>query len=176
MNTERTPNEDYKNKTYPCKRCGANTVAKPKPDDTISEIHGYKLYCMDCGCFVGWSGVKKEIVKNGERQFSSQWRPSHVGVDYCQICLRNATELGQSEKLEPHHIIEISNGGKDDLENIMWLCSCCHRLVHHQRTYLQKHLRHHIEAYKAIQAVKAENDSLYHQIIEAYRKARASNE
>jgi len=171
----RLPNEDYKQKTYPCKQCDANVVADRNIDDPASDIHGYKLYCVDCGSFVGWSGCKKDIKKNGERQFSSQWTAKSVGIDYCQICLRNKTDLGQSERVEPHHIIEISEGGEDSRKNIMWLCTCCHRLVHHQRTYLQKHFSHQREAYRAIQIVKQEDPDIYSRIIELYRQSRGNH-
>ena len=167
------PNEDYKNKTYPCAHCGVNTVANRKDKDPISEVHGYKLYCMDCGNFIAWSGYKKEITKNGERQFSTQWNAKRAGIDYCQICLRNKTDLGRSEKIETHHIIQICDGGEDELKNIMFLCTACHALVHHQRTYLQRHLKSHVEAYKTIQAIKKSSPDVFKTIVEAYQQMRS---
>lgn len=172
----RIPDEDYGSRTYPCKKCKAKVPAAPKPEDPIHEIHGYKLYCMDCGTFVGWSGAKKEIVRDGERKFSSQWTPKKMGLDYCQICLRHHTSLGLTERIEIHHIIPVKEGGEDTRENIMCLCTFCHRLVHQQRTYIRDHLTAHAEAYKAIQTVKAEKPDLYNAIVQAYKKSRAANE
>jgi hypothetical protein len=46
--------------------------------------------------------------------------------------------------LTSHHVQEINEGGPDVPENIWVLCSSCHRLVHHQRTYLNEHVKSHI--------------------------------
>ncbi|MGM0377047.1 MAG: HNH endonuclease [Bacteroidota bacterium] len=173
---EKVPNEDYRHKTYPCSHCGVNTVAAPKDYDPIHQIHGYKLHCMDCGNFIGWSGYKKEIIKNGERQFSSQWPAKRAGIDYCQICLRNKTSLGKTEKIETHHIIQICDGGEDELMNIMFLCTACHAFVHHQRTYLQRHLKPQAEAYRAIQVVKEKDPGVYQKFLEIYRGSKVKHD
>lgn len=39
----------------------------------------------------------------------------------CQICLRPKTNI------EAHHIIPLSEGGKDRLANLITLCVDCHR-------------------------------------------------
>jgi 5-methylcytosine-specific restriction endonuclease McrA len=32
--------------------------------------------------------------------------------------------------VHPHHVIYRSQGGKDELSNLLTLCACCHRAVH----------------------------------------------
>ncbi len=172
---EREPNEDYRNKTYPCSNCGVNIVAAPKQNELIHEIHGYKLYCMDCGKFVAWSGYKKPIVKKGERQFSSQWSAKRAGINYCQACMRDTDNLGNYEQIETHHIVQICDGGEDELSNLMFLCTACHNLIHHQRTYLNRHTKKHREAYKALMLAKKHEPSLYKQVVTLYKKAVADN-
>ena len=169
------PNEDYRKKTYPCPECKVNTVAAPKKDEPLSPIHGYKLYCLDCGKFIAWSGYKKQIAQNGERKFSSQWSAKRVGIDYCQICLRYKDDLGRSEHIETHHIIQVCDGGEDELDNLMFLCTACHNLVHYQRTYLNRHLRPLFEAYKALKLIKKHDPSLHNQVVTIYKKAKVNN-
>lgn len=172
---ERLPNEDYRHKTYPCHKCGVNTIAAPKEGESIHPIHGFKLYCMDCEAFVAWSGYKKPIARGGERKFSSQWTAKRVGIDYCQICLRDKADLGRAERIETHHIIQVCDGGEDELSNLMFLCTACHTLVHHQRTYLQRHLRRHFEAYKAIRLVRRHDPALHQQVVNIYKAGMVEN-
>lgn len=50
------------------------------------------------------------------------------------------TEMLGDGTLEIHHKIPVSEGGSDTPENILVLCTADHKMVHHQRTYLNKHL------------------------------------
>lgn len=52
------------------------------------------------------------------------------------MCLRLEAELPATQDLDGHHVVEYSAGGTDDRTNVWILCTSCHRLVHHQRTYL----------------------------------------
>jgi len=172
MTEKRIPSLDFRDKKYNCNQCQVKVAAIHKNES--SELHGYKLYCKICGNFVGWSGVKKEIIKDGTRQFSSQWSAKQVGINFCQICLRRKEDLGKSETLEPHHIIQIKDGGLDEISNIQFLCTACHKFVHYQRIYLKEHLKPQIEAFKAIQAVKKVNPNIYKQIVDIYQKEKAN--
>ena len=49
------------------------------------------------------------------------------------------TRLGTHETLEIHHKIEINDGGQDIKENILVVCTHCHKLIHHVRTYMNDH-------------------------------------
>lgn len=76
----------------------------------------------------------------GISEKKNKYLPADLGIDFCQMCLRAGNRLGNRDVLESHHIIEISTGGEDKPENILVLCTSCHRLTHHQRTYLNIHL------------------------------------
>ena len=119
-----------------CKRCGFEGIPKP---DRKHDLHGYALYCPSCGIFLAWGGRKKQIKSEGVRSFSTQWTPSRLGIDACQVCLRDKFRLG-SGQLHSHHVVAIKDGGKDEPGNIWVVCTSCHRLIHHQRTYVNDHL------------------------------------
>ena len=53
--------------------------------------------------------------------------------DCCVECLNN-----KSKELQVHHIIPVSQGGNDDIENLITLCKHCHDLVH--RKGFQKYI------------------------------------
>lgn len=60
-------------------------------------------------------------------------RLSHSIPKQCLICLRIQKWLPEGEFIEAHHIVEPQYGGGEDLMNLMWLCTTCHRLVHKVR-------------------------------------------
>jgi 5-methylcytosine-specific restriction endonuclease McrA len=57
------------------------------------------------------------------------------------MCLRHVDRLGSHGALQVHHVVEIQNGGEDTKENIWVVCTSCHKLIHHQRTYLNNHFK-----------------------------------
>lgn len=157
---EKIPNDVFTNKW--CKKCGI----KVKPvTGKISSTHGYELRCSYCDTFVGWGG-KKQAVKNenGDRQRSSQWTAKRLNKDYCEMCQRPKHLLGHGERLEVHHVVEVEQGGEDVPENIWVLCTPCHRLVHHQRTYLHQHVRNAMEAYDAMIRFQGQYPELYKRV------------
>lgn len=54
---------------------------------------------------------------------------AHARGGVCQLCQNNNFAI-----LQAHHIVEKSNGGSDDLENLMLLCPTCHALQHFDPT------------------------------------------
>lgn len=121
-----------------CRNCDGEV--KPIADDTPHPTHGYKLLCPYCGWFVGWGGKAKPVRdENGVRQRSSKWTPERLNIPHCVMCLRTRDQLGKGT-LEIHHIIPVSEGGLDEPENIIVLCTACHKEAHHRRTYFKDHL------------------------------------
>lgn len=92
--------------------------------------------CVVCGKHLGF-GKKPE---NGNKRPKNKYTAEDIGLSYCQICLRPKTRLGSRGVLEVHHVIEIQDGGEDTPTNLMATCTSCHRLIHHQRKYLNRHL------------------------------------
>lgn len=46
----------------------------------------------------------------------------------CRCCLMSGQEY--TEIFDVHHIVEVYLGGSDDIDNLVTLCTCCHKLVH----------------------------------------------
>jgi 5-methylcytosine-specific restriction endonuclease McrA len=157
---EKVPNEIFTSKQ--CKKCG---LVEPVTYGEVSDVHGYKLHCPHCGMYVGWGG-KTQAIKNGngERVRSSQWTAKRLNADHCEMCQRRKDFLGKGERLEIHHVLEISQGGEDVPENIWILCTACHRIVHHQRTYLYEHQKKFMDSYEALQRFKEKYPDLYRRV------------
>jgi predicted HNH restriction endonuclease len=52
----------------------------------------------------------------------------------CQKCKKDAPFLTKNDRrpyLEVHHVIPLSQGGKDGIENVLALCPNCHREIHY---------------------------------------------
>jgi 5-methylcytosine-specific restriction endonuclease McrA len=93
---------------------------------------------------------KLAIHKNRERNYKlinqkkAEFKTSHNGKLYCEACGLNFEEVyGEYGKdfIEVHHIIPISESvenRKTKLEDLVLLCSNCHRMVHHRRPWLNK--------------------------------------
>lgn len=47
----------------------------------------------------------------------------------CQIC-KVVSGMEYTEVLDVHHIVEVYLGGKDNIENLITACTCCHKLIH----------------------------------------------
>ena len=79
--------------------------------------------------------------KAGSRQVQSKMymRDPYVSefakrraAGHCQLCRSAAPFLDKSGKpyLETHHIVWLSQGGADTIENTVVLCPNCHRKMH----------------------------------------------
>jgi 5-methylcytosine-specific restriction endonuclease McrA len=130
-----------------CPQCNEDV----RPDITPSNngtTTTYKATCPLCGTYIKWlsksifEGVKKQ---NGRRR-KPAWSASTVGIEYCELCGRTRECLGINEKLECHHKVPIEHGGTDTRDNILILCSPCHRMAHFLRTYLNEHLLYLFES------------------------------
>jgi len=116
-----------------CNACKADVA--PLFQMTSVGPHESKMVCPLCSGFLGWGRKEKNIDKRGKNKVT----PSDHGIEYCQLCLRHKNKLGKFETLEIHHVIEINKHGEDIKENTWLLCTCCHKLTHHLRTYLNDH-------------------------------------
>ena len=74
------------------------------------------------------------------------WTHAVMEINHCELCGRPIGELGKNEKLEAHHKQPIEHGGEDVRDNILILCTPCHRMAHFLRTYLNDHLSHLYES------------------------------
>jgi len=130
-----------------CPECGAEEIP-----NVIERLNGativYRAECPLCKRFIKWlpksifEGAKKP---NGKRR-KAVWTPTVMGIDHCELCGRHTGELGKNEKLDAHHKLPIEHGGEDAKDNILILCTPCHRMAHFLRTYLNDHLSHLYES------------------------------
>ena len=83
----------------------------------------------------------KSIKKAGNRTVSttqhdrSPWISEHIkrkAKGVCQLCIQKAPFLNKKgvPYLETHHIIWLSKGGEDSIQNTVALCPNCHRKMH----------------------------------------------
>lgn len=76
--------------------------------------------------------VKSLITKNYLRDSNVREYAKRLANGYCQLCGGKApfNDKYGNPYLETHHIIWLSNGGKDTIENTVALCPNCHRKMH----------------------------------------------
>jgi len=110
--------------------CGSKNIT----ETTFNEIHGHRYVCNDCG-YTCWGGKLKNKQKIEKRPPCPT--PSDLGIDWCQMCLLKATDLGYAETLDTHHIDD--NPQNNERLNLHIVCTSCHKLIHHQRIYRYNH-------------------------------------
>jgi predicted RNA-binding Zn-ribbon protein involved in translation (DUF1610 family) len=113
-----------------CVKCGSFSFE----EISFNEIHGHLYHCPDCG-YKGWGGRKHNEEKNKKRPPCPT--AEDLRVYQCDICTRQEHYLGYSETLEVHH--RDGDPANNDRLNLWVLCTVCHKLVHHQRTYRGEH-------------------------------------
>ena len=156
---------------YYCSRCGDNqeTFVTLLPEGK----HYAKRNCCRCGGYIAF--VKKP--ENEKKRSKNKFTASDMGIDFCQLCLRQITRLGDRGVLEVHHVEEIHNGGEDTKDNAWVVCSSCHRLIHHQRTYLNEHTKNMVSE-KDILAMADEHNvtgEIREALLRVFRKHEALN-
>lgn len=119
-----------------CKGCGKEV------DAIVTEVtdagpHHAKQQCPICLAFLGWASKPK----NETKRLKSKFTPESLEVEHCEICLRPKAMLGRWETLEIHHKMPIELGGEDVRENILVVCTYCHKDIHARHTYLYDHFR-----------------------------------
>ena len=114
-----------------CRRCHSENVTP----EYRSERDQIGIKCHNCNAYT-WQ--PKEGSKN--RESKNKHLVKAKCIDYCEWCLRKKDNLIHPDELIGHHIIEYKDGGlgKDDLSNVLVLCTSCHRLCHWCRTYLNR--------------------------------------
>lgn len=116
-----------------CQSCGL--VGHVREELLTSGPHYGKYVCIECGGFAGFMRKPKNETKRQKNKYTA----ADLGMNRCQMCQRPREMLGQGESLEVHHVEEIGRGGEDVPENIWCVCTACHRLIHHNRTYMYDH-------------------------------------
>lgn len=119
-------------KRFECKYCGTTeTFIRPRPD----TIHGFEICCKQCTKHITWAGKPRNRIKHEKRPPCPS--PDDLNIDWCQICLLPKAFLGALETLHTHHIDD--NPQNCERSNLIVVCSSCHKLIEHQRTYRYNH-------------------------------------
>jgi len=123
-----------------CPECGSELIFIKTEEHSV---HYGRLDCPTCKKFIKWV---KSPKNEGIRTSTSKYNINNIikfhhfsGEPFCFLCLRTKNQLGEKETLTRDHIIEVSKGGKDILENLQILCSACHKLKNWSRLYINWH-------------------------------------
>lgn len=111
----------------------------------VDNIHNYEYRCPECGGFNNYP--KKSDSKNNNRKSKHLHIVNKIGIDYCEWCLMPKELLPSKQTLEAHHIVRYKDGGGSEQDNILILCTKCHKKVEHDRTYTG-HIIEMIKMYK----------------------------
>ena len=79
----------------------------------------------------------------------------------CQLCKGESKD----KKLEVHHIIYKSNGGSDDINNLITLCSKCHKTIHKKKIVLEDVK---FNAYREAAGVQSMRNALMERLYKKY--------
>lgn len=123
--------------------------------DEFNQIFDYVQTANDGEKFVNYDGFpegkeKLAVHKSRERnnklieQKKVEFKRSHDGQIFCEACGMNFFDVyGEYGKdfIEVHHIVPISESienRKTQMQDLVLLCSNCHRMIHHRRPWLSK--------------------------------------
>jgi hypothetical protein len=114
-----------------CKRCGAALEFVKTPE----LPHYGKMVCVnsECGRCAYW--VPKPDQDKARRPAAHRDLVKAFSRGYCELCLTREDQLRGGRVLEAHHVVEFTDGGSNERDNILIVCTGCHRLVHWLRTY-----------------------------------------
>lgn len=104
-----------------------NKVLKSSQD--TQEIRLNRLKLLDDSCPKQVSSVTRVYIRNADVIVEVLKRANGI----CERCLKPAPFIRASDNtpyLEVHHIIPLSAGGLDNLNNTIALCPNCHRELH----------------------------------------------
>jgi len=135
----------------PCKKCGTTEHIA-----LVAEWpggHYAKVICSGCQSFVKWAA--KPDASKPRRGSAQKKLVARHSQGFCELCFRLGDSLPGPQTLEAHHVVPVEQGGQDDRGNIWIVCTPCHRMIHHQRTYLG----HAFEQYQHGQNNLSEEDT-----------------
>jgi 5-methylcytosine-specific restriction endonuclease McrA len=115
-----------------CNRAGPHEIVL-----MTTGPHYAKAVCQ-CGRFVDWVPKPETDATKYKRPKQHTDLVNEFGRGYCELCGFEKDQLPYSETLNAHHVERYSEEGPATRENVWILCTACHALVEHQRTYRGK--------------------------------------
>jgi 5-methylcytosine-specific restriction endonuclease McrA len=116
-----------------CSQCGLKTEAVL--EETPHLTHYGKLVCGTCGRFHRWVGKPDSDSSKYRRPKQHRDLVDKYSRGFCELCLKSESELQPGVTIESHHVVEFSDGGSHERDNVWILCTACHRQVHWARRY-----------------------------------------
>ena len=89
-----------------------------------------------CGALADLLAFLEEAFRDREACHAQRSLVTRYSKGWCELCQRWGSVLPGPEVLEAHHVTAVEDSGNDTRSNVWILCTPCHRLVHHLRTYL----------------------------------------
>lgn len=116
----------------PCPKCGA--LGPHAATACESGVHYAKAKCS--ACRASWFVSKPNNDRTKYRRPAGHRNLVEAYSNgYCEMCLREISDLPKGTTLEAQHVKEYQDGGGNERENIWIICTACHRLIHWVRTY-----------------------------------------
>ena len=114
-----------------CKKCGKVCIEIPREGKHYGDYR-----CSDLACNTHNGFVPKPDNFKNKRKSNLKLKkhiPEHL-QNMCEICLRKTNLIKQLDLwMEVHHVIEVQSGGDDNPDNLRYVCSQCHQLIHSHR-------------------------------------------
>lgn len=98
--------------------------------------HWGKGVCPQCDRYLCWVPKPNDDATKYRRPASHKELADKYSQGFCELCMRDEKDLPAPQVLEGHHVVEFDDGGSNERSNVWVVCTACHRLIHHQRTYL----------------------------------------
>ncbi|PNX45765.1 MAG: hypothetical protein BV457_08925 [Thermoplasmata archaeon M9B1D] len=111
--------------------------------ENIPPPHYAKKICIVCGHNLGWAKKPENENKRPKNKYVLDIAKFHnMALDKvrCFYCSRLEIQLGIREGFEVEHIVQLVDGGIDELENLQILCTACHKMKNWMITYIRNHL------------------------------------
>lgn len=103
-----------------------------------SGVHFAKTECGRCSRFIDWIPKPATETTKHKRPKEHASLVTKFSKGYCELCGFDKDQLPFSETLHAHHVARYCEDGEASRENTWILCTACHALVEHQRTYRGK--------------------------------------
>ena len=104
---------------------------------TPDLIHYGKLECPKCRKLLKWVPKPDSDASKYRRPSAHRELVEKYSTGICQSCRYPQDKLPGRQTLEAHHLVPYEAGGSDERENILILCTGCHRLEHLKRNYFR---------------------------------------
>lgn len=113
----------------PCPKC--DQLVEVKEILCENGPHFSQVRCSKCDYFFGFRAKPKNDNKLEKRPNGAP-TPKDLDIDFCQICLRQKTEV-HKEYLITHHIDD--DPTHNERLNYLVVCQACHKLIEWVRKY-----------------------------------------